>query len=144
MEFHAVNLIIREVYDPEEYDLQMPWYQEGTNNKSGLEGAQGVVVSSKLPDTINRQISCGFITAALPAESNSYLFLALVRHQWLNLQGDFSIVKVALTLQGPSFAGGIHSLLLDPMAPRQSMERQVSMSKMKSSLQLPKISNMKC
>lgn len=126
MEFHAVNLIIREVYDPEEYDLQMPWYQERTNNKSGPEGAEGVVVSSKLPETINRKISRGFMTAALPAESNSYLFPALVRHLWLNLQGDFNIVKVTLTLQSPGSPGGIHSLLLEPMAPRQSVERQVS------------------
>lgn len=103
-----------EVYDPEEYDLQMPWYQEGTNGKSGLEGAQGVVVSSKLPDTIKRKLSCGFITAALPAETNSSVFLELVRHQWLNLHGDYSTVKVALTLQGPSSLGRIYSLLLDP------------------------------
>lgn len=126
MELHAVNLIIREVYDAEDYELQMPWYQEGTNNKSGPEGAQGVVVSSKLPDTINRKIRCGFLTVVLPAESNSYLFLALVRRQWLNPQGDLSIVKVTRHLQGHGSPGGIHSLLLDPVALRQSMERQVS------------------
>lgn len=126
MELHAVNLIIREVYDPEDYELQMPWYQEGTSNKSGPEGAQGVVVSSKLPDTINRRISCGFLAVVLPAESNSYFFLALVRCQWLNPQGDLSIVKVTLNLQGHSSPGGIRSLLLDPVALRQSVERQVS------------------
>lgn len=126
MELRAVNLIIREVYDPEDYELRMPWYQEGTNNKSGLEGAQGVVVSSKLRDTSNRKISCGFLTVVLPAESNSYLFLPLVRRQWLNPQGDLSIVKVTLNLQGHGSPGGIHSLLLDPVALRQSMERQVS------------------
>lgn len=41
LEFHAVNLIIKEVYDREEYDLQMRWYQGGTSDKSGPEGAQG-------------------------------------------------------------------------------------------------------
>lgn len=58
--------------------------------------------------------------------------------------GGLQYCKSGTSVQGPGFLEGIHSLLLDPVAPRQSVERQMSQSKTQSRLQLPKISNMKC
>lgn len=39
---------------------------------------------------------------------------------------NLNIVKVTFTLQDLGSLGGIYNLLLDPVAPWQSMEKQVS------------------
>lgn len=64
------------------------------------------------------------ITAALPDESKSYLFLSLV--SMVKSAGNLSIVKVAFTLQDPGSPGGTHNLLLYPVAPWHPIEKQVS------------------